>query len=258
MDLSGLFDVRDKTALVTGGSRGIGYMIAEGLLSVGARVFICARKIGELETATRKLREIGECVGIQADLSTAEGCLALSDAISRQTAQLDILINNAGITWGAKLDDYPREAFERVLAVNLTGPFELIRMLLPLLRKAARSSDPARIINLSSTAGLSPPGSDTFAYSTSKAGLVMLGRHLARRLAPEMITVNTIAPGAFPSRMTAPFMQPDGSQTQWSIPLGRMGRAQDIAGAVIFLSSAAGAYLTGALLPVSGGLTTAD
>ena len=258
MDLSGLFDVAGKTALVTGGSRGIGYMIAEGLLSAGARVFVCARKAAELRAATERLSERGECVGVQADLSTAAGCAALVEATSLHATQLNILVNNAGITWGARLDDYPREAFERVLTVNLTGPFDLIRMLLPLLRKAASAADPARIINLSSTAGLSPPASETFAYSTSKAGLVMLSRHLARRLAPEMITVNTIAPGAFPSRMTAPYIRPDGSQSQWIIPLGRLGKPQDIAGAVIFLSSAAGAYLTGALLPVSGGMTTAD
>jgi NAD(P)-dependent dehydrogenase (short-subunit alcohol dehydrogenase family) len=258
MNLNGLFEVAGKTALVTGGSRGIGYMIAEGLLSAGARVFICARKVAELQEASQRLSALGECIGIQADLSTAAGCAAVFDSTSRQASHLNILVNNAGITWAAKLDDYPREAFERVLTVNLTGPFDLIRMLLPLLRKAASAADPARIINLSSTAGLSPPASETFAYSTSKAGLVMLGRHLAKRLAGQNITVNTIAPGAFPSRMTAPYIQPDGSQSQWSIPLGRMGKPQDIAGTVIFLSSAAGAYLTGAMLPVSGGMTTAD
>jgi NAD(P)-dependent dehydrogenase (short-subunit alcohol dehydrogenase family) len=258
MDTNKLFDIRGKTALVTGGSRGIGYMIAEGLLSAGARVFICARKNAELQLAGEKLRSFGECIALQADLATAIGCRSVADALSQHASSLNILVNNAGTTWAAPIDDFPRDAFEKVLSVNLTGPFELIRTLLPLLRAAATGSDPARIINLSSTAGLSPPASESFPYSASKAGVIMLGRHLARRLAPEMITVNTIAPGAFPSRMTAPFMQANGSQTHWTIPLGRMGEPQDIAGAVIFLASAAGAYLTGALLPVSGGMATAD
>jgi NAD(P)-dependent dehydrogenase (short-subunit alcohol dehydrogenase family) len=258
MDVNALFDVRGKTALVTGGSRGIGLMIAEGLLCAGARVFICARKAAELEAAEKKLAPFGECIAVQADLGSGAGCRSVVDSLSEQTSNLHILVNNAGTTWAAALDDFPRDAFDKVLSVNLTGPFDLIRLLLPLLRNAATGEDPARIINLSSTAGLTPPASESFPYSASKAGLIMLSRHLARRLAPEMITVNTIAPGAFPSRMTAPFMHADGSQTHWNIPLGRMGRPQDIAGAVIFLASPAGAYLTGAVLPVSGGMATAD
>lgn len=253
---SSLFDVGGKTALVTGGSRGIGAMIAEGLLRAGARVLVCARKGAELDDAVARLSETGDCRGVVADLGTAGGCEAVAGAAEALGA-LHILVNNAGAAWTAPLDDYPREAFERLLAVNLTAPFHLTQLCLPLLRKGATPHDPARVINISSVGGFAPPAGDTYGYSASKGGLIMLTRHLASRLAHERITVNAIAPGVFPSRMTKPYFREDGGH-DWPIPLERVGELDDVAGAVIYLSSRAGAYLTGAVLPVSGGLGTAE
>lgn len=257
MNLPGLFDVSGKAAVVTGGSRGIGAMIAEGLLRAGARVYICARKEAELEAAVARLSAFGACVGVPADLGTAEGCQAVADAVAAREPALHILVNNAGAAWTQALDDYRRDAFERLMAVNLTGPFDLTRLCLPLLRAAATAEDPARVVNIASVGGFAPPGGDGYAYSASKGGLIMLTRHLASRLASEKITVNAIAPGVFPSRMTKPFFKDDGSHG-WAIPLERIGTVEDIAGAVIYLASRAGSYLTGVVIPVSGGLGTAE
>ena len=246
-----------KVAIVTGGSRGIGAMIAEGLLTAGARVYICARKAAELEAAAQRLSAFGDCVAVQADLGTAEGCQAVAETVAAREPALHILVNNAGAAWTEALDSYRRDSFERLLAVNLTGPFDLTRLCLPMLRAAATEEDPARVINISSVGGFAPPGGDGYAYSASKGGLIMLSRHLATRLAAENITVNVIAPGVFPSRMTKPYFKEDGSHG-WAIPLGRIGAIEDIAGAVVYLSSRAGAYLTGVVIPVSGGLGTAE
>jgi NAD(P)-dependent dehydrogenase (short-subunit alcohol dehydrogenase family) len=257
MNLDALFDVRGRVALVTGGSRGIGAMIAEGLLRAGAKVYICARKAEPLAAAAERLASFGDCVPVVANLGTAGGCEAVHAAIAAHEARLDILVNNAGAAWTVPLEDFTREAFERVLAVNLTGPFELIRALLPLLQQSASDESPARIINIASVGGFAPPGGDGYAYSASKGGLIMLTRHLATRLASRRITVNAIAPGVFPSRMTQPYFNADGTHA-WKIPLHRVGAIEDISGAVIFLASRAGSYVTGALLPVSGGLGTAE
>ncbi|MFA7602811.1 MAG: SDR family NAD(P)-dependent oxidoreductase [Novosphingobium sp.] len=258
MDAFKLFDVTAAVALVTGGSRGIGRMVAEGLLRAGARVYICARKQPELDETVAALSAIGPCHGIAADLGTPEGCRAIADSVATREDRLNILVNNAGATWGAPIDAFPRDAFDKVMTVNVTGVFDLTRHLLPLLRTAARAGEPARVINISSLAGIEPPETESFSYSSSKAAVLMLTRHLARRLASEGITVNAIAPGVFPSRMTAPFFREDGSQDKWDIPLGRVGAIEDIAGTVIFLGSRAGAYLTGAVLPLSGGMGTAN
>lgn len=257
MDIGSLFNVRGRVALVTGGSRGIGYMIAEGLLSAGAKVYICARKQSELDAAVEKLSRLGPCASIVADLGSAEGCEKVCSALNAAEDRLHILVNNAGATWAAQIEEFPRSAFNKLMDVNVTGVFELAKMCLPLLRAAAGAGEPARVINLSSTAGLSPPSSDTFAYSASKAAVVMMSRHLARRLATDGISVNVIAPGVFPSRMTASAIKPDGSH-RWHIPLERLGTPEDIVGTVIYLASRAGAYLTGVTIPLAGGMTTAD
>lgn len=251
-----LFDVSGKSALVTGGSRGIGALIAEGLLRAGVKVLICARKEEELADAVTRLSAIGDCRGVQADLGTEAGCEAVANAAG-DAGPLHILVNNAGAAWTEDLDQYRRDAFERLMSVNLTGPFDLTRRCLPLLREAASADAPARVINISSVGGIVPGGGDGYAYSASKGGLIILTRHLAARLARENITVNAIAPGVFPSRMTKPYFREDGSHA-WKIPLERLGGLEDIAGAVIYLSSRAGSYVTGAVLPVSGGLGTAE
>jgi NAD(P)-dependent dehydrogenase (short-subunit alcohol dehydrogenase family) len=257
VQVGSLFDVKGQVALVTGGSQGIGYMIAEGLLGAGATVYICARKEAELNRAVEALELLGPCFGVVADLSTTEGCAAAHAFVARHTDRLNILVNNAGAVWAAPIDEFPRSGFEKVMNVNVIGLFGLIQACLPLLRAAAADKQPARVINISSTAGLTPPASDTFSYSASKAAVVMLSRHLARRLAPEDITVNVIAPGPFPTRMSRSDIKEDGSH-RWDIPLNRVGTPEDIVGTVIYLSSRAGAYLTGVTIPLAGGMTTAD
>lgn len=257
MGVAELFDVSGRVALITGGSRGIGYMAAEGLLKAGAKVYICARKQAEIDSAVEKLSEFGQCTGFVADLGTQEGCEAAYRNVAAQEERLNILFNNAGATWSAPLDEFPRAAFDKLLNLNVTGVFELTRLCLPLLRAAVRRGEPARVINVASTAALAPPGSDTFSYSASKSAVVMMTRHLARRLAPEGITANVIAPGVFPSRMTASEIKPDGTH-RWNIPLGRIGTPEDMAGTVIYLSSRAAGYLTGVTIPLAGGMTTAD
>jgi len=251
-----LFSVAGKRAVVTGGSRGIGLMIARGLVQAGAEVLICSRKADVCEQAVAELSQWGTCTGVAADLSTPAGVLVVADEARSRFAALDVLVNNAGATWGAALADYPDHAWDRVLGTNLRGPFQLTVELLELLRAAVRPDDPARVINIGSVDGIVVPSANNFAYSTSKAGLHMMTRHLAKSLAYERITVNAIAPGPFESKMMA-FALDDPvarQEIEADVPLGRIGTPDDIVGATVFLASRAGAYLTGALIPVDGGL----
>jgi Dehydrogenases with different specificities (related to short-chain alcohol dehydrogenases) len=248
-----LFSVEGKTVVVTGGSRGIGRMIAQGFVDAGARVYIASRKAAELE---KTAAELG-CTPVTADLSTREGVETLVSAVSAAESRLDVLVNNAGAAWGAPLEDYPEAGFDKVFAINVKGLFYLTTRFLPLLRAAASADDPARVINIGSIDGLRVPEMENYAYSAAKAGVHMLTRHLARRLAPDHITVNAIAPGPFESKMMA-FALDDPelrARIEASIPLGRIGRPDDMAGAAIYLSSRAGAYLTGAVIPVDGGIS---
>ncbi|MCK9543173.1 MAG: SDR family NAD(P)-dependent oxidoreductase [Novosphingobium sp.] len=261
MNISTLFDVSGKTALVTGGSGGIGYMIAEGLAAAGCKLLICSRKTADIEAAARRLSESGaDVTAIAADLSTEEGIRAVTDAVNA-AGPLHILVNNAGATWGAPIGEFPRAGFEKVLKLNLLAPFDLVQALLPALRAAATPDDPARIINIASIDGLKLPQWESYPYSATKAGLIHMGRHMGKFLAGENISVNTIAPGFFPSKMTGTVVDFDSEQDVASVasPLGnRMGGAADIAGAVIYLSSRAGAWLTGVTIPVSGGRGTVE
>ncbi len=250
-----LFSIENKTALVTGGSRGIGKMIATGFVEAGARVYIAARKQTASEETAAELAKIGECVALQADLSTEEGCRQLAEQISAREERLEILVNNAGLTWGAPLAEFDEAAWERALSVNVRGVFHLTKFLLPQLRAAALEDDPARVINIGSIDGLRVPHMETYSYSASKAAVHMLTRHLAQKLAPE-ITVNAIAPGPFESKMMAETLRNFGDQIAASAPMKRIGRPDDMAGATIFLASRAGAYLTGAVIPVDGGIST--
>jgi NAD(P)-dependent dehydrogenase (short-subunit alcohol dehydrogenase family) len=253
MDINKLFNLEGKVALVTGGSRGIGYMIAEGLTAAGVRVYICARKEAEMSAAAKKLG----CEGFVADLSKQADIERVVGEIERREKALHILVNNAGATWGAKLDEFPRENFERVMNVNVTAPFALTQRALKLLRAAASAADPARIINIASIDGFAPPRMESYPYGASKAGIIMLTRHLAGRLAPEHITVNAIAPGLFPSKMVAfHFKDNPNPAGALGIPLNRVGTTEDIAGTVIFLASRAGSFVTGAAVPVCGGSGT--
>ncbi len=252
---SDLFSIAGKTALVTGGSRGIGKMIAEGFVDAGAAVYISSRKADVVAEVVAELSKKGTCIGIPADLSTEDGCRQLAEEVAGQVDHLDILVNNAGATWGTPLADFDEAAFERVLALNVKGVFHLTRFLVPLLQAAGTVEEPARVVNIGSIDGIAVPALETYSYSASKAAVHQLTRHLAKRLAPE-ITVNAIAPGPFESKMMAATLEAFGEQIAANAPLRRIGRPDDMAGAAIYLSSRAGAYLTGAVIPVDGGIAT--
>ena len=252
-----LFDVSGKTALVTGGSRGIGQMIASGLLQAGARVIVSSRKAGDLEATARELAKIGDCEAIPSDVSTPAGAAELAGATQARFPELDILVNNAGAGWGAPLEEFPAGGWEKVLHTNVEGVFHLTVALLPALRAGADADDPARVINIGSIDGLRTPTLENYSYSASKAAVHMLTRHLAKRLAGDHITVNAIAPGPFESKMMAFLLDnPDTrEQIERSVPIGRIGRPDDVAGLTLFLASRAGSYLTGTVIPLDGGIT---
>jgi NAD(P)-dependent dehydrogenase (short-subunit alcohol dehydrogenase family) len=250
-----LFDVAGKTALVTGGSRGIGKMIAAGLAEAGVRVVISSRKEQELRATAAELG----CEAVPGDLSRPEGATGLAEAVRREFDRLDILVNNAGASWGAPLEEFPASAWDRVMHTNVEGVFQLTVALLPALRASASEADPARVINIGSIDGLRVPIVENYSYSASKAAVHMLTRHLAKRLAPEHITVNAIAPGPFESKMMAFLLDNPETrgQIERAVPLGRIGRPDDVAGLTLFLASRAGSYLTGTVIPLDGGITGA-
>ena len=256
MSLTDLFSLSGKTAVVTGGSRGIGAMIARGLLDAGATVVISARKQHELDAAVAELGQHGEVSAVRADLSTIEGVTALAESVSGTFPSLDILVNNAGATWGMPLDEFDEHAWNKVMDTNVKGPFFLTQKLLPNLRAAGTFEDPARVINVGSIDGLHVNPMDTYSYAASKAGIHHLTRALARKLGPQHITVNAIAPGPFESKMMAATLEAFGDSIAKSSPLGRIGRPDDMAGVAVYLASRAGSFVTGAVIPVDGGIAT--
>ncbi|PYC27285.1 3-oxoacyl-ACP reductase [Aquipseudomonas alcaligenes] len=251
------FSLQGRTALVTGGSRGIGRMIAQGLLEAGARVFICARDGAACAQAAEELSAHGECIGLAADLSGEQGARALAEELGARCEHLDILVNNAGTTWGAPLESYPAKGWEKVMQLNVTAVFSCIQQLLPLLRRAGSAQSPARIINIGSVAGISSFGEQAYAYGPSKAALHQLSRLLARELVGEHINVNVIAPGRFPSKMTRHIAGDEAAMAEdvAQIPMRRWGREEEMAALAIALCSAAGAYMTGAIIPIDGGFS---
>jgi NAD(P)-dependent dehydrogenase (short-subunit alcohol dehydrogenase family) len=251
-----LFDLSGKTAVVTGGTRGIGLMIARGLLAAGARVYISSRKAGACAAAEQELSQYGSVTAIPADLSTEPECVRLAREIADRERALNVLVNNAGATWGAPLTEFPAAAWDKVVDLDLKAPFFLTRAFLPLLEAAGTRDDPARVINIGSIDGLHVPSLPTYAYSASKAGLHHLTRVLARELGPRQITVNAVAPGPFESKMMAATLQAFGDAIAEAAPLRRIGRPDDMAGVAVYLASRAGAYVTGAVIPVDGGLST--
>ena len=253
--MSDLFSIEGKTALVTGGSRGIGLMIATGFVEAGARVVISSRKADVCEEVAASLSEHGECTAIPADLSREDECRRLLDEVGATTDRLDILVNNAGATWGAPLAEFDDAAWDRTLDLNVKGVFHTTKFALPLLQAAASDDDPARVINIGSIDGIHVPMLETYSYSASKAAVHQLTRHLAAKLAPR-VTVNAIAPGPFESKMMKATLDAAGDQIAASAPMKRIGRPDDMAGTAIFLASRAASYLTGTVIPVDGGIAT--
>ncbi len=255
MSVADLFSVAGKVALVTGGSRGIGLMIASGLVEAGAKVYVASRKQEDCDRASAELSKLGTCIALPGDLATHAGTRALAGALAARESALHILVNNAGANWGAPLADYPEAGWDKVMALNVKAVFDLTRMLIPQLEAASKPGDPARVINIGSIDGLQVPLLETYAYSTSKAAVHHLTRTLARKLAPT-ITVNAIAPGPFESKMMAETLKQFGDAIKKSCPLGRIGEPGDMAGIAIYLASRAGSYVTGAVIPVDGGIST--
>jgi NAD(P)-dependent dehydrogenase (short-subunit alcohol dehydrogenase family) len=231
-------------------------MIARGFVQAGAKTYISSRKADVCDEVAAELAKMGACVSLPADLSGEAGCRSLAGAIASQEERLHVLVNNAGANWGAPLADYPDSGWDKVMNTNVKAVFHLTRFLVPLLEKAASDDDPARVINIGSIDGIQAPMLETYAYSASKAAVHQLTRALAHRLAAQRIAVNAIAPGPFESKMMAETLQRFGDQIRASCPLGRIGRPDDMAGTAIFLASRAGSYLTGAVIPVDGGIST--
>jgi len=254
--MTDVFRLDGKVAVVTGGGRGIGVMIARGLLRAGATVYLSSRKKAELDAAVAELSEYGTVQAIPADLGTVEGVETLAAALSQQQDKIHALFNNAGAAWGAPLGEFPESGFDKVYDINVKGVFLLTRALVPMLTAAATDDDPARVINTGSIDGIVPPGRgrDNFSYSASKAAVHMLTQHLAGELAPRIL-VNAIAPGLFESRMTRELLAFGADAVGAGFPLGRIGQPDDMAGIAVFLASRASSYITGAVIPVDGGVS---
>ena len=253
MNVGDLFSIAGKVALVTGGSRGIGLMIARGYVEAGAKVYISSRKKEVCDETARQLSEIGECISLPADLSNNAGCQHLADEIKEREPALHILVNNAGANWGAPLDEYPEAGWDKVMDTNVKGIFFLTQQLLPQLEAAARPGDPGRVINIGSIDGIQIPFVDNYAYSASKAAVHHLTRVLAVKLGPRGVAVNAVAPGFFPSKMTEWLLDNFEQQIVAGCPLQRKGVPGDMAGVAIYLGSRAGAYVNGAVITVDGG-----
>ncbi|WP_170394092.1 SDR family oxidoreductase [Ruegeria arenilitoris] len=254
-----LFSLQGKTALVTGGATGIGRMAAEALVRAGARVLIASRKADACEAVAAELNALdapGRAEGFGGDVATKDGIAALVSEVNKRTDRLDILMNNAGVTWGAPMGQFPHEAWDKVMSVNVAGLFELTQKLLPMLMQSGLVDDPARVVNVGSVMGEVPMGDGAYSYSASKAAVLHLTKIMAKEFSPYHITVNALAPGPFVSKMTA-FATADEETRERvgnSVPLGRVGRDEDIAGCMLFLCGRGGSYVTGAVIPVSGGI----
>jgi NAD(P)-dependent dehydrogenase (short-subunit alcohol dehydrogenase family) len=254
--LKDLFSLEGRVALVTGGSRGIGRMIATGLLHQGAKVYLTARKAAACDAAAAELAQFGPCVSLPLDVSTVEGARALAAEFGQREGALHILVNNAGAAWGEPFDSFPETGWDKVVDLNMKTPFFLTQALHEALKRGAQPQRPAKVINIASIDGISVNAWETYSYAASKAGLIHLTRRMALRLAQDHIVVSGIAPGAFPSDMNKE-ARDHGDAVAHRVPAGRVGDLQDMAGAAIFLASRAGDYVVGETIVVDGGVTIA-
>jgi 2-deoxy-D-gluconate 3-dehydrogenase len=252
-----LFSLEGRVALVTGGSRGIGRMIAEGFLEQGARIYITARKAAQCDAAAQEMSALGTCVSLPCDLSTVEGCRSLTERLTALEPKLDILVNNAGAAWGAEFDDFPESGWDKVLNINLKSPFFLTQALHGALKAAASAERPAKVVNIASIDGIRLNPQETYSYHASKSGLIYLTRRMAARLIQDHIVMSCIAPGAFASDMNRD-ARDHGDAVATRIPMRRIGEPRDMAAAAVYLASRAGDYVVGATLPVDGGVALAD
>ena len=251
-----LFGLAGKVAIITGGTSGIGKMIATSFLQSGAKVYVASRKPAACEETARELSRLGNCVPLPADLSRMDEIERVGKALSAQEGAVDILVNNAGTTWGAPIESFPEAGWDKVMDLNLKSVFFLTQKLMPLLKARATLLSPSRVLNIGSIDGLHVSAVfEAVSYAVAKSGLHHMTRVLASRLVKDNVTVNAIAPGAFESRMLAPMMDRMGDDVLATIPMARVGGQDDIGGAAVFLCSRAGAYVTGVVLPVDGGVT---
>lgn len=253
--MENIFTVEGKCALVTGGSRGIGEMIARGFVTHGVKTYISSRSTEACDALASELSRVGECIALPADLSNLDGVASVAEQIASNEDRLDILVNNAGAVWAEPIDDFSEAGWDKVMNINIKSPFFLTQRLLPQLRAAASFEDPARIINVGSIDGIRVNPMDTYSYAASKSGLHHLTRAMAKRLARENITVNAVAPGPFESKMMAHTLTHFRKEIESAVPMGRVGKPEDMAGIALYLAGPAGSYLTGAVIPVDGGLS---
>jgi NAD(P)-dependent dehydrogenase (short-subunit alcohol dehydrogenase family) len=255
-----IFSLEGKTALVTGGATGIGFMITHALVSAGAKVYIASRKFEACQKAAESVAALpGICVPFATDLATEDGVVSLAKFIDENESRLDILVNNSGRSWGAAFEEFPWKAWEDIMTLNVTAPFTLTRELTPLLSASGSAQDPSRVINIGSVMGTEPHGFPAYSYSASKAAIHHITKYLSNELARKHITVNAIAPGPFPSGMTAFFTENKKltAAVTRGIPLGRIGRPEDFAGLILCLCGSSGSYITGAIIPLDGGMSCA-
>jgi 2-deoxy-D-gluconate 3-dehydrogenase len=253
-----LFSLEGRVALVTGGSRGIGKMIAAGVVEHGAKVYISSRKPNDCDATAAELSAGGgECISLPQDISTVEGCKALADRLGALEPKLDILVNNAGAAWGADFDAFPESGWDKVLDLNLKSPFFLTQALHGLLAASGSFERPSKVIMIASIDGIRLNPQETYSYHASKSGLIYLTRRMAARLARDGIVVSGIAPGAFASQMNRD-ARDRGDEVAKRIPMRRIGRDEDMAGAAIYLASRAGDYVVGETIAVDGGVALAS
>tara|TARA_B110000503_G_scaffold70306_1_gene109425 strand:- start:326 stop:1105 length:780 start_codon:yes stop_codon:yes gene_type:complete len=254
--INNLFSLKNRVAVVTGGTSGIGFMIAEAFVKAGATTYVTSRKADECQRVAADLSECGVCHPLPGDIMSQQGCEAIATAFRESESQLHVLVNGAGCTWGAPIREYPDKAWDKVMGVNVKGAFQLCVALLSELEAGASADYPSRVINIGSVHGIAAPEWESYAYSASKAAIHQLTVHMAKRLGKEHILVNAIAPGPFPSRMMDKLIEAEGEGLVAETATGRLGIAEDMAGVSIYLASRASSNITGAIIPVDGGYVT--